>query len=51
MNKQKKNWKIVWGATIFEGKKKVKEFKFKTEKDLVYWLYKNEPFDTLRRNK
>lgn len=40
LNKQK--YKVVWGVSIFEGKNKVGEKHFKTEKDLAYWLYKND---------
>lgn len=34
-------YKLVYGVTIFSGKKKLGEKHFKTEKDMAYWLYKN----------
>lgn len=41
--KEKVVWKRTWGVSIFEGKTKVDEKTFLTEKDMAYWLYKNEP--------
>jgi|WetSurMetagenome_2_1015567.scaffolds.fasta_scaffold51908_7 hypothetical protein len=42
MSKAKGKWKFEYGVAVFVGKKKVSEYKFKTEKDMAYWLYKNE---------
>lgn len=36
-----KKYKIEYGVSLFEGKQKTKEIKFKSEKDMVYFLYKN----------
>lgn len=38
----KNKYIFKFGVSIFEGKKKVDELQFKSEKDLAYYLYKNE---------
>lgn len=45
---KKVKFKISWGVSIFDTTKggrplkKVGEQHFKTEKDMAYWLYRNE---------
>ncbi len=34
-------WEFRWVAVTFQGRKKIDEKYFKTEKDLAYYLYKN----------
>ena len=34
--------KVSWGVSVFERNKKVDEIHFKTEKNMAYWLYKND---------
>jgi hypothetical protein len=34
--------KLTWGISEFCGRNKVREIKFKTEKDMAYFLYKTE---------
>lgn len=45
--KKKDKWQITWGVAIFQGKEKLKKITFKTEKDMAYWLYKNEKMEDL----
>jgi hypothetical protein len=42
MLNKKTKFKATWGVNIFVGRQKVGEKHFKTEKDLAYYLYKND---------
>lgn len=35
-------WKKTFGAIIFLGKRKIDEKIFKSQKELVWWLHKND---------
>lgn len=38
----KSKYVYQFGVVIFEGKQKIKEIKFKNEKEMIYWIYKNK---------
>ena len=38
-------YKLQYGISIFQGKKKIKEIRFKSEEQMMTWIYKHKQYD------